>query len=131
MNGLTDAKGRKVFDSNFVINSFHRLQTADTFRAEFAGSECFISVITEMELLSFHAISPVEEAAIRAFLDEVTVIPLNDDVKQKTIAFRRATNCKLPDSIIATAALLLDAEMVTEDGKLLNVAFPGFRVISL
>jgi len=133
MNGLTDTKGRKVFDSNFVINSFHRLQTAlaDTFRAEFAHTECFISVITEMELLSFHAISPVEEAAIMAFLEEVTVIPLNDAVKQKTIAFRRVTNCKLPDSIIAATALLLDAEVVTEDGKLLNVTFPGFRVVSM
>jgi hypothetical protein len=80
MNGLTDTENRnpppspkgeaplrKVFDSNFVINSFHRLQAAlaDTFKAEFARTECFISVITEMELLSFHAISPAEEAAGR------------------------------------------------------------------
>jgi predicted nucleic acid-binding protein len=57
----------------------------------------------------------------------ITVVPLTSDIEQATIAFRRATNCKLPDSIIAATAILLDAGLLTHDKKLLACEYEGLR----
>ncbi|MDR1469652.1 MAG: type II toxin-antitoxin system VapC family toxin [Spirochaetaceae bacterium] len=132
MHGLTDGKP-VVFDTNFVITLLHNRQKGmtDTFDADFAEKDCFASEITEIELLSFPGITEEEEAEIGRFFRDVTIIPLNREVKQKTIAFRRATNRKLPDSIIAATALLLDADVVSDDGKLLNATYPSLRVIPI
>jgi predicted nucleic acid-binding protein len=132
MSGLTDGKSL-VFDSNFIINLFHNRQKGitDAFDTAFAEKDCFASEITEIELLSFHGITKEEEAEIGRFFRDITIIPLNRKVKQKTIEFRRATNLKLPDSIIVATALLLDADVVSDDSKLLNTAYPGLRVIPM
>jgi predicted nucleic acid-binding protein len=132
MSGLSDGKP-VVFDSNFIINLLHSRQKGmtDAFDADFAEKDCFASEITEIELLSFHGITGEEEAEIERFFRDVTVIPLNREVKRKTIEFRRAANLKLPDSIIAATALLLDADVVSNDSKLLNVTYPGLRVIPM
>lgn len=89
-----------------------------------AGNECMrpyikkdfsVSVITEMELLSFPKITNEEEKRIRFFLDRCEIIPLNLEIKDKTIELRRKYASKLPDSIIAATAMEKRLTLVSAD----------------
>lgn len=80
-----------------------------------------VSVITEIELLSFHALSPADEDVARGFLDEVTRYPLTDSIRDRTIALRRQYRLKLPDALIAATALDAGATLLSNDQRLLVV----------
>jgi predicted nucleic acid-binding protein len=83
--------------------------------------------ITEIELLSFPRITEEQEARIKRFLAELEIVLLTEEIKRKTIEFRRRANIKLPDSIIAATSITTNATLVTRDKKLLNLSFPGLH----
>ena len=85
---------------------------------------CAISQITRIELLSFHALSPGEEARIKALLSVMTVMLLNDQIEQQAIALRIRTRLKLPDAIIGATAKVAGLQLLTLDQKL-SEAFAG------
>jgi len=83
----------------------------------------FISVISEMELLSYPSLDESAKAKIEGFLSEVTVVGLTEKVKSLAIRLRRQHSLKLPDAIVAATALSLGASLLTNDSKLLQL--PG------
>lgn len=93
------------------------------------SAEFFVSTITEMELLPYPVLKPEEEAEIHVFLSDVTVVELNRDIKTTAIALRRQHRLKLPDALIVATAQVLDAELLTNDAKLLGL--PNLSAISL
>lgn len=80
-----------------------------------------VSVITEIELLSYPALAPDDEAAARGFLDAVARHPLTDSIRDRTIALRRQYRLKLPDALIAATALDTGATLLSNDQQLLVV----------
>jgi predicted nucleic acid-binding protein len=124
MNGKPPA--RVVFDTNTLLGFLKKYGGYFDVRAIFPDSDLFISEITEIELLSFWNISAQEEAAIVRLLSDVVIIPVLPEIKRETIAFRRASRCRTPDSIIAATAIILDAVLVTQEAKLSSVVYPGF-----
>jgi len=117
-----------VLDTNAVIF----LTTRDNvipndLKNELNKSELFISVITRMELAA-KQVKPEEEEAIRDFIADVTVSPLDEEVERKAVEIRRTTKIKLPDCIVAATAIVLDAVLVTNDAHLLNLSRPDFNV---
>jgi predicted nucleic acid-binding protein len=89
----------------------------------------FISVISEMELLSYPLLDESALSKIEAFLSEITIISLSESVKKLAIALRREHQLKLPDAIVAATALSLGATLVTNDAKLLRL--PGLSAQQL
>jgi predicted nucleic acid-binding protein len=81
----------------------------------------FVSVISEMELLSYPSLDNAALAQIRSFLSEVTVVELTEEIRDLAIGLRRQHTLKLPDAIVAATALSLQAQLVTNDTKLLRV----------
>ena len=81
-----------------------------------------LSIISEIELLSFPAAAEDELLSIRRFLESVHVIGLTDPIKQMTIKVRRQHRLKLPDAIIAATALVMDATLFTLDQDFSRVA---------
>jgi predicted nucleic acid-binding protein len=81
-----------------------------------------VSLITEMELLSYPDLTPSEEASIHQFLSQVEICMLTSDVKETAIELRKNHRLKLPDAIIAATAKALGAVLVTNDSKLLSVS---------
>lgn len=77
----------------------------------------FVSIITEIELLSYPSLSSSEESAIRAFLRDIHVVDMDTDIKEHAIRLRRYHGMKLPDAIIAATALSLDGALLTNDQK--------------
>jgi hypothetical protein len=80
-----------------------------------------LSVITEIELLSFDLLSVQEESAIRSFLASADIIYLSPHIKDITVQLRRKHRIKTPDAIIAATALYKKAVLVTEDRTLLRL----------
>jgi predicted nucleic acid-binding protein len=123
MNGLTEAV--YIFDTNAIIR--HLNNGNNTL---LAGSR-FISVITEMELLAKPDISPEAGQKVYAFLKDIIVIPLSDAIKSEAIRIRRegSPRPKLPDAIVTATAVVLNAKLVTADGKLGRLVWPGFEAV--
>jgi len=75
-----------------------------------------VSIITEIELLSFHQLSDTEEQQILDMLQSINKISLTDKVSRKTIQLRRHNNkLKLPDAVIAATTIINDAILLTND----------------
>lgn len=84
-----------------------------------------LSVITEMELLAWPSLEPTEEIRIKAFLQSVTLCELTAAVRKLAVRLRREERLKLPDAIICATALERQAELWTNDQRLLSI--PGLR----
>jgi len=82
-----------------------------------------VSVITEIELLSFSRLTRYEEQIIKEILANFEVVFINQNIKEKTIQIRKRYNLKLPDSLIVATALENNAKLVTSDKQLLNLDF--------
>ncbi|WP_293129579.1 hypothetical protein [Okeania sp. SIO3I5] len=50
----------------------------------------FISIITEIELLSYPSLTPVEEVQIRNFLAQITIVGIESQIKDLAIALRKS-----------------------------------------
>ncbi len=85
----------------------------------------YVSVISEIELLSYPNLSNTEETYIRAFLTDVFLVDLNPKVREASIQLRKEHKLKLPDAIIAATAQVYDCMLLTNDKKLLSLAIPA------
>ncbi len=107
---------KQILDTNAVLY-FLGGRLAD----DLPDGDYFVSVITEIELLSYPSLDVAAEAQIRAFLQEVSVVSLSRAVIDLTIQLRKEHALKLPDAIIAATAAGLDAKLLTNDDKLFRI----------
>lgn len=105
-----------VLDTNAVLYFL-----AGRLRQPLPQANYYLSVITEIELLSYPLLKKEEETAIREFCNDVTIMGITDPIKNSAIALRRQHKLKLPDTLIVATALCLNAELLTNDIKLLNI----------
>lgn len=80
-----------------------------------------ISIITEIELLSFSGLSEPEEQRIRDLLLVLDRVQLSDSVRDQTIQLRRKNRLKLPDAIIAASAMTQQAILLTNDQSFASI----------
>ena len=80
-----------------------------------------LSVISEMEMLSFSGITEVDERRIKAMLADCSILPLNESVKNEAVFLRKKYKIKLPDAIVAATAIKSSIPLITAD--------KGFRQI--
>lgn len=85
------------------------------------SGQYFISVITEIELFSYPSLTLEEETQIIDFLNKITIIGIDSNIKNLTIAFRKQYKLRLPDAIIAATAKSLNATLFTNDVTLVNL----------
>jgi len=86
-NAVLDFMGNKL-----SVNAHKRL-------SEIIDTEINFSIINKIELLGF---SNVEQDIVD-FVNYANILPLNDDVVEKTIDIRKMFRIKLPDAISACA----------------------------
>jgi predicted nucleic acid-binding protein len=84
--------------------------------------EFYISIISEMEMLSYPAISGDEEIKIRQFLTQVAIVDVNESVKNNAIILRKKYRLKLPDAIICSTALFTSSILLSNDVQLTKVS---------
>lgn len=88
-----------------------------------------VSIITEIELLSFAGISAGEEQKIHNLLFSLDRVHITEAVRDETIRLRRKNRLKLPDAVIAASALIQCAVLLTNDQAFASVE--GLTVESL
>jgi predicted nucleic acid-binding protein len=101
---------KQLLDTNIVLYFL-----AGTLKDPLADNEYCVSVITQLELLSYHAIDREGQSSIDEFLQQVEIININSEIVQKTIEIRKKYRFKLPDSIVIATAKVLDVEMLSND----------------
>lgn len=79
------------------------------------GRTIFISVITEIELLSIQFQDSQDERLMRDFISNCFIIDLDTDVKRYTIQIRKKQKVKLPDAVIAASSLVKKLPLFTAD----------------
>lgn len=77
-------------------------------------NNCYISFITELELLSFYKSSQDNEK-IQPLLEDLTIIDINSIIKMNVVEIRKKNKLKLPDSIIAATSKYLNIPLLTAD----------------
>lgn len=95
--------------------------------------ELGISVITELELLSFSGLDAAGERAVRSFLTEVSVFDLAAPVKDAAVEVRRRHALRLPDAIVVGTAVAHAMRLFTNDERLVRkqiVPTTSIRLIS-
>ncbi|HEY9663838.1 MAG TPA: type II toxin-antitoxin system VapC family toxin [Allocoleopsis sp.] len=85
------------------------------------AGQYLVSIITEIELLSYPSLTPEEETQIQVFLAQILVCSIDPKIKAATIALRKTHRLRLPDAIVAATAKVADAVLLTNDMGLLNL----------
>jgi len=110
---------RIVIDTSLIINLFNGVTEVQEL---IAGRDLFVSIITEIELLSFPNITPEDLKLLKEFLSECYLVDIEPAIKEITIDMRSKHKTKLPDAVIAATAIHFDLPLFTMD--------KGFKKIS-
>ncbi len=102
-----------LLDTNTIIYALNQ-------GLKLPSGKYFISIITEIELLSYPNLSQRDEDVLKRVLSEFECIEVTQSIKDKTIHIRKSSKLKLPDSIIVASALDKKAILVTSDKQLLG-----------
>lgn len=78
----------------------------------------YTSIISELELLSFAALTDSKRSDIRHFLEITQQVNLTKAVCEKTIQLRCQHKLKLPDAIIAATAIVQESILLSNDIRL-------------
>ena len=116
--------GPVIFDTNILIDNL--LGVVDATEELTNQSLRSISVITWMEVMA--GATPSSEFPLREFLDEFTIIEIDDRVKERAVVIRRERRLKLPDAIILATAQVNGLTLVTRNTKDFRPDEPGIRV---
>ncbi|MDR3693088.1 type II toxin-antitoxin system VapC family toxin [Mucilaginibacter sp.] len=107
-----------LLDTNAVLYILNGDVTLADFLFE---KELYLSIISEMELLSYRNISVQERQKIEEFLGEFIIVNIDENVKLNTIEVKKTSGMKLPDSIIAATAISLKLPLISSDKYFKNV----------
>ncbi len=111
--------GRYLLDTNAIINLLND-ESADFSFGEKKGVY-FVSIITEIELLSFKNLTKEDKTSIKKLLPESCIINIDTDIKNKTIELKKKKKIKLPDALICATAMVRKLTLVTDDKDLFTI----------
>ena len=115
---------RYLLDTNAIIYLI-----SGRLAASLPSGQYSFSVISEIELLSYPALSTEDEQKISELLTLLDRVELTQVVRLEAIKLRKQKRLKLPDAIIAASAINRDATLFTNDQAL--HAISGLTVQSL
>lgn len=103
---------RLVVDTSALI---HLLEGTKAVVGLLDGAEVYASFVTEIELLSSTRGTAEHLKRKKALLGDLTIIDINQRIKEVTIELRKRHGLKVPDCLIAATAIHLDLPLVTTD----------------
>ncbi|NIM17859.1 MAG: PIN domain-containing protein [Candidatus Aminicenantes bacterium] len=119
--------GRYLLDTNAIINLLKDENASFKFKDK--KGVYFVSIITEMELLSFKDITKQDKIKIKKFLPKSCIININKAIKDKTIELRKKKSIKLPDAVICATAMVKNLTLVSDDERLSKIK--GLNIVAL
>ncbi len=121
--------GKYLIDNNAISNFFSGMLTeiGMDFMAEVLDQTPCISVITEIEALSWISPDKSKEQIVKSFVQNATVLALTPAVVAQCISIRRSRKIKTPDAIMAATAIFHHLTLITSDSDFKNI--DGLKVI--
>jgi predicted nucleic acid-binding protein len=109
--------GQYLIDNNVISNFFSGFfsEKGMNFIAAIIDETPTLSVITEIEALSWINHVKNKEQIVTSFINDANVLPLTNDVVARCISIRRAKKIKIPDAIIAATAITHNLTLITSD----------------
>lgn len=114
---------RYLFDTNAVVALFRGNAFLQNLARE--ADWLAISVITQLEFLSFSGLTDGDESLFMHFAGRVEIVNLDaqrPDLVFSAIQLRKTCKLKLPDAIIAASAQTHNATLVTADRDFVRAA---------
>jgi predicted nucleic acid-binding protein len=108
---------RRVLDTNAILYFL-----GGKLARGLPSGQYYVSIISEIELLSYSFLGEAAQLQIETFLSGITIVGLDEPVKQQAISLRRKFQLKVPDAIVAATAVSLQATLLTNDARLLNLS---------
>ena len=115
--------GQYLIDSNVISSFFTESFSEQTmnFISSIIDKTPNISVITEIEALSWIAPNKVYETIIKEFIQNSNILYLTKNVVGECIKIRRNKKIKTPDAIIAATAIVNEMTLITNDNDFKNI----------
>jgi len=113
-----------LFDTNILLDFTNGVPASRTEIRKYTDKA--ISIVTWIEVLV--GADAGTEAALRAFLDEFSIMPINSAVAEQAVLVRKRHRLKLADAIIWATAQTDNRLFVTRDTKDFPADDPGIRV---
>lgn len=107
MNGT-----KLLVDTNIFINLGSGNKDVDV---NLMDNTLYFSIITEIELLGYHAITESEKIFFAEVLSECIALEVSYSIRISAIELRRKYKLKTPDAIIAASAMELKIPLLTTD----------------
>ncbi len=108
---------RYLIDTNILIYFLNDAlpETSHGFIDSIMDDDFNISVISKIELLGWKNHTSVSYHQAEQFIDNATLIDLNQAIVQQSIKLKRQYTIKLPDAIIAAACLVNGLDLITRN----------------
>lgn len=121
--------GQYLIDNNAISSYFSELFSENSmeFVADVIDRTPNISVITEIEALSWVSPDKRKEAIVKAFIGDANILPLSPDVVAQCVKIRRRKKIKTPDAIIAATAIVHNLTLITSDSDFKSIR--GLKII--
>jgi predicted nucleic acid-binding protein len=103
-----------VMDTNIVIDALDTM-TPNSVRQKINLIEPVISIITYIEALGWHKVTPAQLQLLQIFMNKATILQLDEQVAETAVLIRQNKKVKLGDAIIAATAIVHGLVLVTRD----------------
>jgi predicted nucleic acid-binding protein len=109
--------GQYLIDNNVISNYFSGLFAPHAMGliAGIIDDIPNISVITEIEALSWINPNKKKEEIVAAFISETNVLTITPEIVKQCVAIRRKRRINTPDAIIAATAMVHGLILITSD----------------
>ena len=109
--------GQYLIDSNIISGYFSSLfrEKSMNFLTDVIDMTPNISVITEIEALSWTSPDKNKETIVQLFIKDAHILPLSAEVVAQCVKIRRGRKIKTPDAILAATDITYNLTLITGD----------------
>jgi predicted nucleic acid-binding protein len=113
-----------LIDNNAISNFFSGLlpEKGMDFMTTVFDQTPVISVITEIEALSWVSPDKNKESIVKDFINDAAILAITPAVVARCVAIRRSRKIKIPDAIIAATAMVHHLILITSDTDFKNIS---------
>jgi predicted nucleic acid-binding protein len=115
--------GEYIIDTNVISGYFSETlsETALDFLGAIIDNVPNLSVITEIEALSWINADKKKEKILREFIEDSNILSITPLVVRKCVAIRRSKKIKTPDAIIAATAIVNNLILISSDANFMGI----------
>lgn len=115
----------KYLIDNNVISSFFSNELPEqamNFISDLVDNTPNISIITQIEALSWVTRDKNKENLVIEFISDCKIYSIKPEVVNECVKLRRSNKIKTPDAIIAATAIVNDLILITSDADFNNIS---------